>query len=111
MGHAKLGASWEGFALEQVLALCGDHEAWYWATHNGAELDLMLRRGGRSWGVEFKVGDAPEMTKSLHIALEDLKLERAWIVYPGKRRYSLHERVEVLPLTQLEILRQAMAGP
>ncbi len=109
MGHAKLGASWEGFALEQVLAACGQHDAWYWATHNGAELDLLLQRGGKSWGVEFKVGDAPVMTKSLHIAVEDLQLERAWIVYPGTRRYAVHDRVEALPLRQIAQLRAAIA--
>lgn len=110
MGHAKLGASWEGFALEQVLASCGQHDTWYWATHNGAELDLLLQRGGKNWGVEFKVGDAPEMTKSLHIALDDLKLERAWILYPGTRRYAVHERVDVLPLRQLAQIRKAVQG-
>lgn len=109
MGHAKLGASWEGFALEQVLAACGQQDSWYWATHNGAELDLLLQRGGKAWGVEFKVNDAPEMTKSLHIALDDLKLERAWIIYPGSRRYALHDRVEALPLRQIAHLRTMIA--
>lgn len=110
LSHAKLGASWEGFALEQVLALCGQQDAWYWATHNGAELDLLLQRGGKTWGIEFKVGDAPVMTKSLHIALQDLALERAWIVYPGERRYAVHERVEVIPLKQVQQIRKAVQG-
>jgi predicted AAA+ superfamily ATPase len=110
LSHAKLGASWEGFALEQVLASCGSEDTWYWATHNGAELDLLLRRGGKNWGVEFKVSDAPEMTKSLHIAMEDLKLERAWVVYPGERRYALTERIEALPLRQVAQIRAAIAA-
>lgn len=108
LSHPKLGASWEGFALEQVLALCGAHDAWFWATHNGAELDLLLQRKGRAWGVEFKVGDAPAMTKSLHIAIEDLKLERAWIVHPGTRRYPVREKVEALPLREVGALGELL---
>jgi len=100
-GHPKLGASWEGFALEQALATVQGADAYFWATHAGAELDLLLLRGGRRFGVEFKYGDAPVMTKSLHIALADLKLERAWIVYPGSESYRVHEQVEVVPLVGL----------
>jgi uncharacterized protein len=101
LGHPKLGASWEGFALEQVLHVAGTMEAFYWGTHAGAELDLLLFCGGRRYGVEFKHADAPAMTKSMHIALEDLKLERAWFVYPGKESYRVHEKVRVLPLPEL----------
>jgi uncharacterized protein len=100
-GHPKYGASWEGFALEQVLCVTGSRQAFYWGTHAGAELDLVLFLRGRRYGVEFKAGDAPDMTKSLHIALSDLRLERAWIVYPGKEAYAVHERVEVTPLGRL----------
>jgi uncharacterized protein len=98
LGHPKFGASWEGFAIEQILSVTGARQAFYWGTHAGAELDLLLVRGGKFYGVEFKAGDAPTMTKSLHIALEDLKLERAWIIYPGKQSYGVHERVEAAPL-------------
>jgi predicted AAA+ superfamily ATPase len=101
LGHPKLGASWEGFALEQVLHAAGTAEAFYWGTHAGAELDLVLFRGGRRYGVEFKHADAPTMTKSMHIALSDLKLERAWIVYPGKESYRVHEKVRVCPLPEM----------
>jgi predicted AAA+ superfamily ATPase len=100
-GHPKLGASWEGFALEQVLGITGDQQAYFWATHSGAELDLLVHWRGRRWGFEFKYSDAPTMTKSMHIALEDLKLERIFTVYPGKEAYSMHEKVEALPLAQL----------
>lgn len=96
--HPKFGASWEGFALEQVLSVAGTRQAFFWATHSGAELDLLLMVGGKRFGVEFKCADAPVMTRSLHIALEDLKLERAWIVYPGRDSYPVHERVRVGPL-------------
>src|SRR5258708_490933 len=108
LSHPKLGASWEGFAIEQVLAACGHEDAWFWATHSGAELDLLLFRHGKAWGLEFKVGDGPAMTKSLHIALEDLKLERAWIVHPGSKRYPVHEKVEALPLADVHLLAAAM---
>ncbi len=69
--------------------------------HIGAELDLLLFRHGKAWGIEFKVGDGPQMTKSLHIALDDLQLDRAWVVHPGEKRYPLHDKVEALPLAQL----------
>jgi predicted AAA+ superfamily ATPase len=101
LGHPKLGASWEGFALEQVLHAAGAAEAYYWGTHAGAELDLMLFRGGRRYGIEFNHADAPAMTRSLHLALADLKLERAWAVYPGKESYPVHEKVRVCPLPEL----------
>jgi len=102
--HPKLGASWEGFALEQVLALSDDREVHFWRTHAGAELDLLVSRGGRRYGFEFKYSDAPCMTKSLHVAIEDLKLERVWIVYPGRTRYPVHERVTVLPVAEVPAL-------
>jgi hypothetical protein len=97
-GHPKFGASWEGFALEQILSVAGAEQAYFWGTHAGAELDLLLLRRGRRYGVEFKASSAPQMTKSLHIALNDLKLERAWVVYPGTEAYALHERVQAVPI-------------
>lgn len=100
--HPRYGASWEGYALEQVLARCGERDAYFWATQRGAELDLLLLRRGKRWGFEFKCSDAPSRTKSMHIALEDLGLERLWVIYPGLERYPLEERVEALPLRQLE---------
>jgi uncharacterized protein len=101
LSHPKVGASWEGFVLEQVLAAEPHDEAWFWATHQGAEIDLLLRRGDRLLGVECKRADAPKLTPSIRIALEDLGLERVAVVYPGARRYPLTDRVEVVPLTTL----------
>lgn len=100
--HPKCGASWEGFAIEQLLSSPGAERggAYYWATHGGAELDLLLMPGGRRLGFEFKYADAPAMTRSLHVALADLKLDRAYVVYPGERRYALHDRVEAVPLAE-----------
>jgi hypothetical protein len=101
MSHPKLGASWEGFAIEQALASEAHDDAWFWATHQGAEIDLLLRRGDRLLGVECKRADAPKLTPSIRIAIEDLGLDRVAVVYPGAKRYSLSERVEAVPLETL----------
>lgn len=98
-GHPKYGASWEGFALEQVLSLTSSAQAFFWSTYSGSELDLLILKQGRRFGFEFKASDAPDMTKSLNVALEDLHLKKAFIVYPGTQSYRVHEKVEVVPLT------------
>ena len=98
--HPRYGASWEGFALEQVLTLTGSDSAYFWSTQRGAELDLLIFRDNLRWGFEFKCSDAPSMTKSMHIALHDLSLDGIFVVYPGKERYRIHKKVEVLPLPQ-----------
>jgi len=99
----RLGASWEGFALEGVCRTLGkeDSDLYFWHTHAGAELDLFWQAGGKSWGVEFKYEDAPRLTRSMKSALEDLSLERLWVVYPGKTAYRLAEKVQVLPLADI----------
>jgi len=99
--HPKIGASWEGFVVEQVLAAESHDDAFFWATHQGAEIDLVLRRGDRLFGVECKRADAPKMTRSIRIALEDLALEEVVVVYPGDRPYPLAENVRVVPLESL----------
>jgi predicted AAA+ superfamily ATPase len=101
LSHPKLGASWEGFVIEQVLATEPFDEAWFWATHQGAEIDLLLRRGDRLLGVEFKRADAPKLTASIRIALDDLGLERVAVIYPGAKRYPLGDSVEAVPLQTL----------
>ncbi|MBC9868638.1 MAG: DUF4143 domain-containing protein [Opitutae bacterium] len=101
LSHPKLGVSWEGFAIEQTLAVKPHDEAYFWATHQGAEIDLVLRRGDKLFGVEFKRADAPRITPSIRIALEDLGLEKISVIYPGSRRFLLSENVEVIPLRQL----------
>ena len=115
LGHPKLGASWEGFALEQVLALFGAASAYFWGTHGGAELDLLLNIGGKRHGFEFKHSDAPEATKSMHVALADLDLAHLWVVYPGKERYVLDSRLTAVPIRALPDLaaelKQRKAGP
>jgi hypothetical protein len=103
--HPRYGASWEGFALEQTLAILGERDAYFWSTLRGAELDLLLLRQGRRYGFEFKCTDAPSMTRSIHIALEDLQLEKLYVIYPGRERFAMHGSVEALPLTALLDLR------
>lgn len=99
--HPKLGASWEGYALEEVITAVAPDEAYFWGTHGGAELDLLLFKDGRRLGVECKRVDAPRLTPSMRIALNDLNLDLLVVIYPGVRAYSLAERVAVLPLAQL----------
>ncbi len=106
-GHPKRGASWEGFVIEQALSLLGIRDAYFWATHAGAELDLLLFRGAKRLGFECKCVDAPRLTRSMRTALEDLRLDRLYVVYPGHRRYALAERVEALPLADLASLAGA----
>ena len=101
LSHPKLGASWEGFLIEQALALLQPDEAYYWATHQGAEVDLVLRRGGRLFGIECKRTDRPRMTPSIRIALEDLGLEQVAIIYPGRKRFPIAAGVEAVPVSSL----------
>jgi len=99
--HPRYGASWEGFALEQALIFHGERDAYFYGTQRGAELDLLLLRRGRRWGFEFKCTEAPTTTKSMRIALEDLKLEHLWVVYPGTLRYSMTGQITALPLREI----------
>jgi predicted AAA+ superfamily ATPase len=99
--HPKVGASWEGFAIEEIIKAVAPDEAYYWATHQGAEIDLVLFKRGQRLGVECKRADAPRLTSSMSIAFDDLKLDRLVVAYPGERRYQLAARVEVIPLTEL----------
>lgn len=96
--HPRSGASWEGFALEQVLRLALPDEAFDWATHQGAELDLLMLKGEQRIGVEFKRADVPAITRSMRIALHDLRLDRLYVVYPGAHRFALAANVEAVPL-------------
>ncbi|MEQ1880675.1 MAG: ATP-binding protein [Burkholderiales bacterium] len=101
LAHPRSGASWEGFALEQVLRLAKPEQAFFWATHQGAELDLLLLRGTHRVGVEFKRADAPAATRSMQIAAEDLKLDVLYVVYPGEHRFHLARNIEAVPLRSL----------
>ena len=106
-GHPALGSSWEGFALEQIVSLLEEWSTdfYFWGTHSGAELDLLSWLAGKPIGFEFKYTDQPKVTRSMHSALQDLSLEKLYIVHPGTVRQPIHEKIELLPLLDaLELL-------
>ena len=101
LGHPKVGASFEGFGIEQVLSCSARRDAYFWATHAGAELDLLVSVGGERFGFEFKYSDAPGTTRSMRTALRDLSLKHLWVIYPGDETYALDERITVLAIRDL----------
>jgi len=101
MTHPKLGASWEGFAIEEILRATDPDEAYFWAVHSGSELDLLFIRDGRKTGVEFKRSDAPKLSRSMSIAMADLGLDELYVVYPGQRSYALSEKARVIPISEI----------
>ena len=104
--HPRVGASWEGFALEEVLRALPTSQAWFWSVHSGAELDLLVMTRGERWGFEFKFSEAPSVTKSMRVAVTDLSLDRLCVIYPGPIRYRVDERIEVLPIGELGSLAE-----
>jgi len=100
LGHPKSGASWEGFAMQEVVRMLGVswEDCHYWATHQGAEIDLLVFDGSRSTGFEFKRTSAPRATASTHVALKDLDLDRIFVIFPGQGRFPLHARVTAVGL-------------
>lgn len=101
LSHPKSGASWEGYAIEETIKLTEPSETFFWATHTGAELDLLIFQSGRRYGIEVKRQDAPRITPSMRTALADLRLAHLTVLYPGARRYSIHDRITVVPLSEL----------
>jgi predicted AAA+ superfamily ATPase len=104
LGNPKAGASWEGFAIEQVLQIVRPNQAYFWATHNGAEIDLLFSAKGKKYGVEVKLNEAPKITASMHTAMSELGLEHLWVICPRKEAYSAFEQISVLPLSQIDQL-------
>jgi predicted AAA+ superfamily ATPase len=96
-----VGASWEGFALEQTLQILKPPQAFFWATHSGATIDLLLLYGGKKYGIEFKFSEAPKLTKSMHTASEVLKLNHLWLIYPGQHAYPIDKKISALPLKDI----------
>ena len=103
-GHPKVGASFEGFVVEQLLGALETRDAYYWATHAGAELDLLVLGGGKRYGFECKFADAPGTTRSMRVALQDLGLDHLWIVYPGDEGYVLDDRISAHPVAEIGTL-------
>lgn len=106
--HPRLGASWEGFLVEQILSHVGERHGYFWATHSGAELDLFVQLPGQRVGFELKYTDTPRLTRSMHSSLADLDLDRLWVVAPGADRYPLAEKVEVIGAAALPSVLSGM---
>lgn len=105
LSHPKLGASWEGFALDQIVRrLDAERDAFFYRTHGGAEMDLVVSRNGKRYGFEIKHADAPRITKSMHVAIEDLQLEHVFVVHPGDTSHPLAERISTVALRELDEL-------
>ena len=102
--HPRIGASWEGFCIEQIVQVVEPQQAYFWSTHSGPEIDLFFIHHSKRYGVEIKFSETPKITKSLLAAIHDLKLEHAWIVYPGKEQYPVHEKITVIPLKNIPII-------
>lgn len=100
-GSPRVGASWEGFAIEQVLAAIRPSDAYFWATYGQAELDLLFMLNGRRFGVEVKFSEAPEVTRSMRTALDDLSLDHLWVVHPGRHRYAVDARISAWPIAEI----------
>jgi predicted AAA+ superfamily ATPase len=107
--HPRVGASWEGFALEMVLRRLRPGEAYFWGTHSGAELDLLLTHRGRRFGIEFKYSEAPRVTRSAHTAISDLQLDHVWVVHPGEHAFPIEKKITAMPLTHISELPSAIA--
>lgn len=101
--HPKLGASWEGFALESVIRESHDDPLnfYFWATQGHSELDLFWIQGSKRVGFEFKYTDAPKVTKSMEIAIQDLGLSKIWVIIPGKHQFKLRPKIQVLGLENI----------
>lgn len=100
----KIGPLWEGFALEEIincLQIRSD-DCYFWSTSNEAELDLFVLKNGKRLGFEFKYTDSPKITKSMHIALEDLKLDHLYIIFPGKMSFAMNEKITACGLDALK---------
>jgi len=106
LGHPKVGASWEGFVLEQALQILHPNTEYFWGTHAGAELDLAFQSGGNRYGIEIKFNEAPTLTPSMRIASSELSLEHLWIIYPGNEIYPVMKNISALPLKNLETIRE-----
>lgn len=103
-GNITAGASWEGFALEQFFAVFGNRNCYFWSTHQGAEIDLLLIRNGRFYGIEVKLSEVPKVTRSMRIASEELDLEHIWVLYPGYAVYPLDNSITAWPLSDIQSL-------
>ncbi len=99
--HFKSGASWEGFVVEQLISRINSRDFYYWRTHTGTELDLMVLKGGRKLGFEIKFSETPKITRSTLLALNDLKLDKLYLVYKGNRKIVFEEKIIAIPASTI----------
>lgn len=99
--HVKVGASWEGFVIEQIMQVLNTRDCYFWRTHTGAELDLMVVKNGKKLGFEIKYSDVPKITRSMNSVIEDLSLDKLFLIYQGKRKIQLQERIFALPADEI----------
>jgi len=101
--HPKLGASWEGFALEQVIQHLNlsEHDLFFWGVHTGGELDLLFQSRGKFWGVEVKYNEAPKITPAMKSAITELSLAHLWVVYPGNHSYPMDKKITATSIENL----------
>ena len=97
----KLGASWEGFVIEQIINQLKTRDYYYWRTHAGLELDLLVMKNGKRLGFEIKYSETPKVTRSMRQIIEDLKLDQFFIVYQGKHRLLMEDKIQLLPVNDL----------
>jgi len=100
-GHPKLGASWQGLIIELITTHLELDETYFWATHGGAELDLLAFKGSKTLGVEIKRSTIPTITRSMRQAVSDLRLDRLWIIHAGPDTYELEEGVTAISANRL----------
>lgn len=110
LGHPKVGASWEGFALEQALQILRPNAAYFWGAHAGAEVDLVFQYNGKRYAMEAKFNEAPSVTRSMQTAISELSLEHLWIIYPGDEVYPVTGKITALPLTKLGTIQKHETG-
>jgi hypothetical protein len=99
--HVKVGASWEGFVTEQLIQVLNTRDCYFWRTHTGAELDLMVVKNGKKLGFEIKYSDVPKITRSMNSVIEDLNLDKLYLIYQGKRKLQLQEKIYAIPADEI----------
>lgn len=107
LGHPKVGASWEGFAVEQVLRAFEPAQPYFWSIHGGAGLDLVFMHKGKRLGFEIKFTEAPKITASMQTAKADLRLDHLWVVHPGAHGFPMEDGITAIPLIRI---RETLAG-
>lgn len=101
LGNPRVGASWEGFMIEQILCVLNQPQAWFWAAHSGGETDLLVQYRGRWLGFEIKFAEAPTISKMMRKTAELLALDHLFVVCPARRAYTVSETISILPATDI----------